>query len=242
MDTYITLAGTPFLLIDIIAFSWFVLCIFGYRLYTEGFIRNPKPSIISVMNQQRLEWMHQMLERDNRIVDATIVGNLLRSIAFFASTSILIIAGLITALGYRDKGIDIIASLPFAAPTTPLMWEVKMLLLIMIFTYAFFKYTWSLRTHNYSSILIGAAPPITASKKVKEKFAQKGAALAVNAARHFNRGLRAYYFGLAALSWFIHPLLFMLSMTLVTAIIWRREFRSTALASLLGETVEEQHS
>ncbi|MFC7538268.1 DUF599 family protein [Siccirubricoccus deserti] len=32
------------------------------------------------------------------------------------------------------------------------------------------------------------------------------AKVANRAARHFNTGLRAYYFGLAALAWILHPL------------------------------------
>ena len=51
----------------------------------------------------------------------------------------------------------------------------------------------------------------------------------VNAARHFNNGLRAYYFGLAALAWFIHPLLLMMATFWVIFVIYRREFRSSTL-------------
>ena len=35
----------------------------------------------------------------------------------------------------------------------------KVLLLVVVFVFAFFKLTWSLRQFNYVAILIGAAPP-----------------------------------------------------------------------------------
>jgi uncharacterized membrane protein len=51
--------------------------------------------------------------------------------------------------------------------------------------------------------------------------------------RNFNQGLRAYYFGVAALSWFLHPAL-MIAVTLgVLYVLHQREFRSQTLAALL---------
>jgi uncharacterized membrane protein len=51
--------------------------------------------------------------------------------------------------------------------------------------------------------------------------------------RNFNQGLRAYYFGVAALTWFLHPAL-MIAMTLaVLYVLHEREFRSVTLEVLL---------
>jgi uncharacterized membrane protein len=50
--------------------------------------------------------------------------------------------------------------------------------------------------------------------------------------RNFNQGLRAYYFGVAALSWFLHPLL-MIAVTLgVVYVLHQREFCSRTLEVL----------
>ncbi len=233
MNMPVILLGHAFPLIDVIALLWFLLCTLGYSLYADIFRNKSKDSIITVMNGYRYEWMRQMLTRENRIVDTTIVGNLVRAITFFASTSILIVAGLITMLGYSDQAVEVISALPFAVTTSVVMWEIKVLLLILIFTYAFFKYTWSLRTHNYTSIIIGAAPLPEDDLEEAEHFARRGAELSINAAKHFNLGVRGYYYGLATLAWFIHPLLFILSCSWVVYVSYRREFRSNALASLL---------
>ena len=48
----------------------------------------------------------------------------------------------------------------------------------------------------------------------------------------FNRGIRAYYFGFAALGWFVHPALFAALTTLILLILWRRDFRSRTLRAL----------
>ena len=65
-----------------------------------------------------------------------------------------------------------------------------------------------------------------------ERIAERTARIATSTGRHFNGGLRAYYFGLAALSWFIHPWLFVLLTAWVVWVIYRREFRSRLLATL----------
>ena len=54
---------------------------------------------------------------------------------------------------------------------------------------------------------------------------------------NFNRGVRAYYYGLAALSWFLHPVLFAVVTVWVVAVIYRREFLSYTLELL--ESVPE---
>ena len=52
------------------------------------------------------------------------------------------------------------------------------------------------------------------------------------AAEHFNYGLRAYYFALAAMTWFLNGWLFMGAATWVVFVLYWREFRSDALESI----------
>jgi uncharacterized membrane protein len=44
--------------------------------------------------------------------------------------------------------------------------------------------------------------------------------------------LRAYYFSLAALSWFVSPWLFMAATTVVVAVLYTREYGSHVLKTL----------
>ena len=105
-----------------------------------------------------------------------------------------------------------------------------------IFIYAFFKYPWAYRLSHYTGILIGATPMINSrNKKICLDHAKRAAVLAGLVGRHANAGLRAYYFGIAALGWFIHPSIFMLTMLWVIRVIYRREYRSRALATILSE-------
>ena len=222
----------PFSLIDTLAAGWFFLCWVCYAMYYDYRTASRK-SLLTVMDEYRLQWMREMLMRENRMMDETLIGNLLRSITFFASTSILLVLGITTLFKYQDEGAQIIMHIPGAVPAEPLLWETKILLLTLIFVYAFFKYTWSLRQYNYACIMVGAAPDRT-RKEMHEAYAQRGARLVSNAARHFNMGLRSYYFGFAAMSWFLHPFIFMLATAWVVFVVYRREFRSFTLMNLAG--------
>ncbi|MGE0753801.1 MAG: DUF599 domain-containing protein [Alphaproteobacteria bacterium] len=218
---------------ELLALIFFLSCWFGYAHFsneTEG----KYPNLLTATNYYRLQWMREMLARENRSLDAIMVGNLARSFTFFASTTIFILAALVSLLGYRDTMNNIIAHIPFGKENTETMWQAKILLLVIIFIYAFFKYTWSMRQYNYISIFIAAAPDYRMGKEKHEAIAQQGADLTANAAKHFNNGLRAYYFGLAALGWFIHPYFFMISTTWVVLVTYRREFRSATLKSLVN--------
>ena len=216
--------------VDLLALAWFVAAWIGYTWYADRSSRRTH-SLRAVMFAHRHEWMKRMVERDNRIVDANIIGNLLQSVSFFASTTLLIMAGLMTLLGSTDTAIPLIRVLPFTSKVTHILWELKLLVLIIIFVYAFFKFTWALRQFNYCSVLIGAAPN-TPSPNVNEVYVHRAAQVSTLASKDFNQGLRAYYFSLAALGWFINPWFFVGATTLVAGVLYWREFHSETLKML----------
>ncbi len=218
--------------IDIVALAWFVLCWFGYARFADRNYHR-RLNLIRIMDEMRARWMHRMLERENRITDATLIGNILRSIYFFASTTILILIGLFTILGAGREGMQIVHDIPFTLGASPLMWEIKISLLMVIFVYAFFKLTWSLRQYNYACIIVGAAPPAAEVQAHHYEYAERAGKLVGNAGRHFNMGLRAYYFGMAAISWFLNGWIFILVTAWIVWVVYRREFRSHTVNNLL---------
>lgn len=219
---------------DVAGLVWFVAVWTGYTWYADRTARRAQ-SLRAVMHAYREQWMQQMLMRDNRVADVNILRNLLQGVAFFASATLLVLAGLLTILGSTDKAIEIVRALPFASRTTLVQWEMKLLALCVVFVYAFFKFTWALRQFNYCSTLIGAAP-----KGPDDAFARRAAEVATQASKDFNQGLRAYYFSLAALSWFVSPWLFMLATTAVVVVLYIREYRSSALRMLSTGRAGEQ--
>ena len=194
-----------------------------------------RPSILATTNQWRRRWMLQATWRENRIVDSAVTQSLSASPSFFASTSILIIGGLLAALGATDKASGLVQEIPFAARTSALVFDLKLALLAAIFVHAFFRFTWSLRQYSFGAIIVGAAPEarqFAADEAQRELFADRAGRVMGLAAETFNDGLRACYFAFAAMGWFVSPVLFALATGGVIYVLYQREFNSDVLAVL----------
>lgn len=216
---------------DWTALGWFLVCWIGYgRLADQGI--GERMGLVGASHRHRLAWSRRLLERENRIADAALVGNLLSSVSFYANTTIYIIAGLVAVMGTLDKVISVTAEIPFSRPVSRELWEVKILLLLAAFVVAYFKFTWSIRQFNFLSILIGAAPEPKSSADELDRHANRIARVNSYAGDEFNRGIRAYYFGLAAVSWFVHPWMFVGVTALIVFIMARRDFASPTPAVL----------
>ena len=220
--------------LDIAAALWFAGCWVGYAFFSD-WNGHRTTSLLSRMDHFREVWMRRVIARENRIVDTAIVQNLFQGNNFLASTSILALGGLAALLGASTQVVSVVASLPLAQATSTRGFEVKIMLLIVIFVYAFFKFTWAMRQFNFLSMMIGTAPAKSDAVAEIESFITRGASLASLAGENSNRGLRAFYFAMAALSWFLHPVLFMAASALVVGILYHREFRSRTLLVLLEQ-------
>ena len=217
-------------LIDWLVLAWFGACWVGYTYFSARKSRR-KPSLVMAMRIYRREWFKHMLGHQTRIAHVAALNSLQTGTTFFASTSLLILGGLAALLGTTDRVIAMAEDLPFARHDSEFVWLVRILLLIGIFVYAFFKFTWSIRQYNFCAVLIGAAPH-TDRPDEHEEFLDTITGVASYAAENFNQGLRAYYFSLAALTWFLHPWLFAIASAVVVYILHEREFRSQTLHTL----------
>ena len=220
---------------DLAAFAWFAGAWIIYSIVIENTAKG-RTSLNSLMNNYRDEWMEQLLMRDMRMVDAQVTAALQNGTAFFASTSLIAIGGALTLLRSSEEIITVMSLLPFGATPSRGLWDLKMMGLIIIFVYAFFKFAWSYRLFNYFAIMVGAAPPPEEKDTAAaQAFAHRAAKLCADAGRHFNRGQRAFFFALGYLGWFLGPLPLALTTTGVVIVMWRRQFASDARKAFEAE-------
>ncbi|MBL6784839.1 MAG: DUF599 domain-containing protein [Rickettsiales bacterium] len=217
---------------DLLALFWLIILWFGYSVFADYKSNKSQNNIYQIMHQYRLQWMQDCIAREDKVVDINAIACFVRTGAFFASTSILIIAFLLPLFSLSDQAIAILENIPFAFMSNN-FWEVKTSVLLIIFIYAFFKYTWSIRQYNYALAIVLSTPLSSKNKKSSKQYAERNAKILSNAARHFSMGIRAYYLGLVTLSWFLSPIIFMLLTSAVILIIYRREFRSRALSIMI---------
>ena len=222
----------PFSWFDISAIAIFVICWAGYTIFARKKAKTTN-CIARSLHQHRIHWMYELMTREMRVTEAALLANLERNIAFFASTSLLVIAGILTLFAQIEKLEEVIASLPFADASNHLAIQLKLALLTYIFVVAFFHFTWSMRQYGFLNVMIGAAPIDLAGKNPNlQKYAKQMAVVQDQAAHSYNYGLRSYYFSLAVLCWFFHPLLFAIASLIVVYTLYIREFKSKAVRAI----------
>jgi uncharacterized membrane protein len=215
---------------DAVAIGVFVGGWFFYNWLTE---HSPwaKYGLSQAMNAQRRRWMQVTLGRDLRMIDTAIMAGLQQGTAFFASACIFAIGGCFALLGSSEQIAAIAADLPFHGRLDRGLVEAKLLGLVAVFAYAFFKFGWAYRLFNYCTILIGAIP-MRADAELDPEKAQRAVRSAGKmnslAAKNFNAGLRGIFFGLAYLGWFLGAYAFIATTLYVMAILAHRQFFSPA--------------
>ncbi len=222
-------------LLDIVAFCFFLMAWYSLTWLGRFFKTTEKITLSSISKNYRNQWMLHLLERSNRMSDVALLGNLMRSVALFASTSILILASLIAVFGVVDDVINIIYGFPYAQHVSLAFTKLKLLLLVLIFVYAFFKLVWSLRQYNSTVIMVGAAPDVFETDEDLFSYANNLGIVINRATRHFIEGMRGFEYALAAMAWFIHPLFFIFATLLVSVVVYRREFASRTLKAMIDE-------
>lgn len=216
---------------DLTALALFVAAWAIYSYTAEGRFSR-RSTLTAAMNSQREVWMHTMAQRDLRMVDTSIMIGLQQGTAFFASSCILAIGGCFAILGSGDRVLGVLGDLPFATVQSRAEFELKILGLVVILAYSFFKFGWSYRLFNYCSILIGAVPiPNDRNADELEISVHRAARMNVLAGTHFNAGLRGIFFSIGYLGWFIGPVVLVATTVLVVAVLVRRQFFSRARAA-----------
>ena len=217
--------------LDIAALAVFFGIWIGYGTLLDGRYRRPR-SINAKMIEVREAWMRGLLQRSLRMMDSALIGHTIHSASFFASTTIILLAGLVGVLGSAER--IHAAALSLATPFgrgPQALFEIKVLLLIAIFVYAFFKFTWAIRQFNYFCGIMGSAPEPSQSPDMR--LAPEMTVVLSHAVWQFNAGIRAHYFALAGLGWFLHPIVFMVMTALIPVLLTRRQLFSPAQAAIV---------
>lgn len=222
--------------LDAVALAFYFGSMFLYRLVTDRTAFFRTRSLIGAIQRQRNRWMLNMSRRDSRNMDILLLGNVGQGNAFFASTTALAIGGIAALLGSGERAKLVVERLPLVAKSNAVLWEVKLLIIMGIFIYAFFKFAWAFRLSHYAAIMIGATPILTEENVVEcDAHAVRCAGLAGLSAEHANGGLRSFYYAFAVLAWFFHPLAFIAATLWVLLILIRRDYFSRSRRLIAGD-------
>lgn len=214
--------------VGLILVTWLAI---GWR------IENPapgSPSVAVLMVGFRREWMRQFVARDARMFDAAIMANLRQGTSFFASACMIAIGGGLALIGNTERLLGLAQDLTLS--TAPaIVWEVKILLVLLFLTNSFLKFVWAHRLFGYCAIIMAAVPNDAGHTDAALRVEQ-AADINISAAKNFNRGMRSIYFALGALGWLVGAWALLLTTVATGAVLWRREFASQSRQTLMRGT------
>lgn len=223
----------PFSVPDYLAIAFFSASWIIYDFAIErGF--QGKPGLNHIMDGYRRSWMSEMAQRDQRMVDSGIMATLQSGTAFFASTSLIALGGVATLLRTTDDVLRIFSEISIGLVPDRGVFETKVIGLIVILGYAFFKFAWAYRLFNYTAILIGATPSRTSpDAEARDLAVSRAAAMNVAAGAQFTLGQRAFFFAVGYIGWFLGPWALFASTGAVLLVMGKRQFGSDARQALL---------
>ena len=228
MNMLATLEAT-FTALDSAAFLLLVLAWLATGFLTE----HPpswRPSVSHLMKDYRRRWMVELLTRDPRIFDISLIDSLRQSAAFFISGAMIAIGGGVAMIGNTATLQGLAKDLTIGSETAQL--RIKLIVVVALMGNALLKFVWSHRLFGYCAIMM-AAIPNDYTNPIARPRADQAAEIIITAARSFNRGLNGIYFALAALAWLIGPKALIWAVILTTAVLIRREFASHSRAVMM---------
>lgn len=216
--------------LDLVALTFFLVAWLGYAPFLRWRGRRVQAAATTMLDHRRA-WMDALLGRDMKIADTAIVGHIMSTASFFASTTVIVIGALVGVLVNLGRGAP-------AAPTTwlsiaqPSPLEVKVFLIVVVAVYAFQCFTWAIRQANFAAVMMGAAPPASSmNADLRNRLATSMGNIITGVAESYDNGLRAYFFALGTVTWIVSPVVFLLATIGVVGLLLHRQTRSrTALA------------
>lgn len=200
-----------------------LLCWFAYTLAVPVLERR-RPSLSVIMSMQRRRWVANAARRESPL-DAILSGNLMSSVSFLASTSVLLVLAIFAAFGNLPALMQTLKTIGAPADYSISDIEIHLIVVMSIFVLAFFAFTLALRQFNHFCIMLGALDP---SGHTPPAEIDAIARLNSLAAQNFNNGIRAYYFSVSSVAWFVDDWAAIGAGVITVGVLIHREFFSTA--------------
>ncbi|CAK0763466.1 conserved membrane hypothetical protein [Gammaproteobacteria bacterium] len=201
-------------LTDILSLLTSAIVLAGYHLYLAWQIRrNPSYSVRTLHAIARSAWVESVMKNGRDILAVQTLRNSTMAASFLASTAILLIVGVLSLSGQGDKLGTTWHALGSFSDTDPSLWLVKLLLLIVDLSFAFFSFSLAIRHFHHAGYLLNIPNhPVITPAYVSAYINQAG--------RYYSMGMRAYYFLLPLVFWLFGPILMVIAVLTLVFILY----------------------
>ena len=198
---------------EIIFTATTLLMLIGYHLNLIVRVRRkPLETAIGITNHVRGKWVHSVMDGKCDLLAVQTLRNGVMAANFLASTAILISLGLLSVAFKPGLFQEISHSLNLAGVRSETLWMFKLMMLVVLFFFAFFNFTLTIRYYNHAGFMINILEEHdpSATPEVVADVLNHGAL-------HYTLGMRGFYLAVPAGLWMFGPL-WMLAGTLV--LVW----------------------
>jgi uncharacterized membrane protein len=197
---------------DIICFTTSTILLILYHIFLRYQIRNnPAYTVQSVNVIARTAWVENIMRNGKDILAVQTLRNSTMAATFLASTSILLIMGVLSLSNQGDRLNSTWHVLNLVGSTHPELWIIKLLLMLLDLIVAFFSFAMSIRIYNHVGYLLNV--PLEMNH---EPISPYHVAIHLNrAGRYHSVGMRAYYLMVPLVFWLFGPHFMLLSTILL---------------------------
>lgn len=188
---------------DLAAFAASVGILLIYHLFLAYKVRhNPGYTVQSVNVIARTAWVHSIMRDGKRdVLPVQTLRNSTMAATFLASTSVLLIMGVMSLSGEADKLDSSWHALNVLGSKHAALWQFKLLLILIDLFFSFFCFSMAIRLFNHVGYLINV--PLSMNRNIISP---------AHVAGHLNRagyffsiGMRSYHFLMPLVFWLFGP-------------------------------------
>jgi len=218
-------------LFDILGLGLSLGAIVSYQLYLRWRDQHdPTASALYGMNAARAAWVEGVMREGRDILAVQTMRNSIMASSFMASTSILLIVGVLTLSAQGEKMSGTWHALNVLGQHSADIWLFKLLVMLFDLLFAFFSFCLSIRQYHHIGYQINTPPDL---RREVTQPAHVGAELN-RAAIFYRLGMRAYYFTVPLLFWLFGPLLMVVATGVMVFFLYHLDRAPRRESDLMG--------
>jgi uncharacterized membrane protein len=172
---------------------------------------HPSTTLMGRHRQVRALWVRMRGGRDRELEVVQAMRNLIMAASLLASTAVLVAGALLGAVFSGAAPSGFVTSLNSLGVDSPIVWEVKALLLAAVYFGVFVSFTLAIRSFSYVGLMV---PSDEIGPEEVDEEMERGAL-------GFSLGIRGFYISLPLILWLLGPL-WMLAGTVLLVVFLRQ--------------------
>ncbi len=202
---------------DLASFLASASLIIAYHLFIRSKVKKDPAYTVQAINIiARTAWVETIMSERRDILAVQTLRNSTMAATFLASTSVLMIIGILT-LSEGGKLESTWHVLNIVGATPPELWLTKLICLLLDMFVAFFSFSMSIRVFNHVGYMVNV--PLALNHKM---ISPAHVATHLNrAGRFYSLGMRAYYFMVPLVFWLFGPHFMLISTIGLLVVLYR---------------------